>query len=169
MADEQTPPEKQLLLQRLYIKDISFESPKAPDIFTSNANPQTLLNIRSDNREIDAEQVEVRLTLKVKAILQEDTVFLIELVQAGVFTIKGYSREERFTLLGSSCPGTLYPYARAAIADVASKGGFPQLLLQPLDFDALFAQNMQERAAQATQTQPAQTGTEPASGDGEPH
>jgi preprotein translocase subunit SecB len=152
MADEQTPSEKQLLLQGIYIKDFSFESPKAPEIFTSNVNAQTLLNIRSATREIGADRVEVTLALKVKSVApDDDTVFLVELVQAGIFTIKGYTPEERFALLGSACPGMLYPFAREAVADVAIKGGFPQLLLQPLDFGAMYAQNMQERAAQAAQ------------------
>jgi len=169
MADEQAPSEKQLLLHQLYIKDLSFESPKVPEIFASNVNSQIDLNVRSVSREIDAEHVEVTLTLTVKSIAEEDTVFLIELVQAGVFIIKGYTPEERFAFLGGYCPGTLYPYAREAIADLVDKGGFPQLLLQPLDFDTLYAQNMQERAAQAPQAQPAQTAIAPASGDSETH
>lgn len=164
MADERAPPEQLLLLQKIYIKDLSFESPKTPGIFTSNVNAQNVFNIRSVNREINAEDVEVTLTLTVKSVSEDDTIFQIELSQAGVFTIKGYTPEERFSLLGTVCPGTLYPFAREAIADVANKGGFPELLLQPIDFDVLFAQNMQERAAQA-QAQAAESATEPAAGD----
>lgn len=168
MADEQAQPEKQLVLRKLYIKDISFESPKAPGIFAANLDAQTLLNIRSDNRAIDAEHVEVTLYLKVKSVVQdEDTVFAIEVAQAGLFAMRGYSGEERFALLGSTCPGTLYPFAREAVADVANKGGFPQLLLQPLDFGALFEQNMRERAAQASQAHPAGKPEGPAAGSGE--
>lgn len=159
MADEQAPSEKQLLLRKIYIKDFSFKSPKAPEIFYSNTDTQTLFNIRSTNREIDAEHVEVTLTLTVKSNAQEDTIFLIELVQAGVFVIKGYTPEERVALLGSFCPSTLYPFARGTVADVAKKGGFQELLLQPLNFDALHAQNMRERAAQAAESQPTRTAT----------
>ena len=166
MADEQAPAGKQLQLQKIYIKDFSFESPKTPEIFASNVKTQILFNIRSVNREIDADHVEVTLALKVKSVTQKDTVFLIEVEQAGIFTIRGYTPEERIALLGSVCPDVLYPFAREAVTDVANKGGFPQLLLQPLDFDALYAQNMQERAAEAAQ---AQAATEPASGNGEPH
>jgi preprotein translocase subunit SecB len=73
---------------------------------------------------------------------------LIEIVQAGVFLVQGYSQQERSMLLGSFCPGTLYPFAREAISDLATKGGFPQLLLQPINFDALYAQAVKEKAEQ---------------------
>jgi preprotein translocase subunit SecB len=169
MADEQVPAEKQLLLQKIYIKDFSFESPKAPEVFTSNLNAQTQLNIRSSNRELDQENMEVALTLTVVSKADEETVFLIELVQAGVFAIKGYTPEERSALLGSFCPGTLYPFAREAIAEMANRGGFPQLLLQPINFDALYAQNMRDRAAQGAQTEPPQVAAAPAAGNGEAH
>ena len=149
MADEQASAERQLLLQKLYIKDCSFESPKAPEIFQSSVNAQTLLNIRSDNRQLDADHVEVTLTVNIKSVIGEDTVFLIELVQAGVFVLTGFAPDERLVALGNTCPATLYPFAREAVANVANKGGFPQLLLQPLDFASMFAQNMRERGAQA--------------------
>ena len=148
MADETpTPPEKQLLLQKIYIKDLSFESPKAPDVFTTNAAPQTQLNIRSGAREVAPDTQEVTLTLTVEAKGEDNTLFLIELVQAGVFLIQGYSDEEQQMLTGSYCPGSLYPFAREAIADIVTRGGFPQLLLQPINFDALYAQAMRERAS----------------------
>jgi preprotein translocase subunit SecB len=151
MADEpaQASTEKQLLLQKIYIKDLSFESPKAPEIFTSTAQASTQLNIGSGNRRIEGDHVEVSLTLTIESKVGEDTLFLIEIVQAGVFTIAGYTEQERAMLLGSFCPGTLYPFAREAVAELASKGGFPQLLLQPINFDALYAQAVQQRQAQA--------------------
>lgn len=150
MADEQATAGKELRIEKLYIKDCSFESPKVPEVFTADLDAQTLLNVRSENRQLDADRVEVTLTVNVKMVVGEETVFLIELVQAGVFVIKGFTADERMTALGAVCPGTLFPFAREAVADVATKGGFPQLLLQPLDFDAMFAQNMRERAEQAT-------------------
>lgn len=146
MADEtQTPPSKQLLLQKIYIKDLSFESPRAPDVFSKDAAPQTQLNIRSSAREVAPNTQEVALTLTVEAKDQDKTLFLIELVQAGVFLIKGYSDDEQHMLTGSYCPGSLYPFAREAIADIVTRGGFPQLLLQPINFDALYAQAMRDR------------------------
>ncbi|NIW25504.1 MAG: protein-export chaperone SecB, partial [Gammaproteobacteria bacterium] len=90
---------------------------------------------------------EVTLTLTVEAKGEDNTLFLIELVQAGVFLIQGYTDEEQQMLTGSYCPGSLYPFAREAIADIVARGGFPQLLLQPINFDALYAQAMRERAS----------------------
>jgi preprotein translocase subunit SecB len=159
MADPQdqvTTPTKQLLLQKIYVKDLSFESPKSPDVFTTNAAPQTQLNIRSANRDVGNGHVEVTLTMTVESKEKDETLFLVEVVQAGVFFIQGYSQQERGVLFGSYCPATLYPFAREAICDIVTKGGFPQLLLQPINFDALFAQAAKGRAEQtlATPQQP---------------
>jgi preprotein translocase subunit SecB len=147
MADETpTTPSKQLLLQKIYIKDLSFESPRAPEVFSKDAAPQTQLNIRSNSREVAQDTHEVALTLTIEAKDQDQTLFLIELTQAGVFSLKGYTDEERHMLTGAYCPGSLYPFAREAISDMVTRGGFPQLLLQPINFDALYAQAMRERA-----------------------
>ena len=136
---------KQLMLQKIYIKDFSFESPQAPDIFAASVTPQTQLNIRSSAKEVSGGAQEVTLTLTVEAKDEDRTLFLIELEQAGVFLIQGYSPDEQQMLVGSYCPGTLYPFAREAISDMVSRGGFPQLLLQPINFDALYAQALRER------------------------
>ena len=136
---------KQLVLQKIYIKDFSFESPRAPDVFATSVTPQTQLNIRSGAKEVSGGAHEVTLTLTVEAKDEEKTLFLIELEQAGVFLIQGYTPDEHQMLVGSYCPGTLYPFAREAISDIVSRGGFPQLLLQPINFDALYAQAVRER------------------------
>jgi preprotein translocase subunit SecB len=141
--------QRQLFLQKIYVKDLSFESPKAPEIFTANVSPQTQLNMRSSAREVGLNTQEITLTLTVEAKDKDQTLFLVEVAQAGVFTMQGYSDEERAMLVGSYCPATLYPYAREAISDVVVKGGFPQLLLQPINFDALYAQAIQQRGQQA--------------------
>jgi len=154
MADEPAQAsntEKQLLLQKIYIKDMSFESPLAPEIFSRNSQATTNLNIGSKNRKLDDDHVEVSLTLTIESKDGDKTLFLIEVVQSGIFTIRGYSDQERQILLGSFCPGTLYPFAREAVADIASKGGFPQLLLQPINFDAVYAQAIQQQAATEAQ------------------
>jgi preprotein translocase subunit SecB len=161
MADQPqqttTPPQRQLVLQKIYIKDLSYESPKAPEIFRTNATPQTQLNIRSSNFDLGGGNIEVTLTMTIESKDKEATIFLIEIAQAGVFLIDGYTPQERAVLLGSFCPATLYPYAREAISDVVVKGGFPSLLLQPINFDALFAQaskSAMEQAAAAAVPQP---------------
>jgi preprotein translocase subunit SecB len=146
MAENDQPnAEKQLLLQKIYIKDLSFESPRAPAVFSSNASPQTQLNIKSTARELAPDTQEVILTLTLEVTDQEKTLFMVEIEQAGLFRIQGYSDEERRLLIGSYCPGTLYPFAREAISDVVTRGGFPQLLLQPINFDGLYAQAVKDR------------------------
>jgi preprotein translocase subunit SecB len=147
MAEEnQTNSEKQLILQKIYIKDLSFESPRSPGVFTSNVSPQTKLNIKSSASEVAPDTQEVTLTLTVEAVNEDKTLFMLEIEQAGLFRIQGYSAEEARMLIGSYCPGTLYPFAREAISDVITRGGFPQLLLQPINFDALYAQVLKDRA-----------------------
>ncbi len=147
MAEEnQTNSEKQLVLQKIYIKDLSFESPRSPGVFASNVSPQTKLNIKSSASEVAPDTQEVTLTLTVEAVDEDKTLFMLEIEQAGLFRIQGYSAEEARMLIGSYCPGTLYPFAREAISDVITRGGFPQLLLQPINFDALYAQVLKDRA-----------------------
>jgi preprotein translocase subunit SecB len=162
---------KQLLLQKIYVKDLSFESPKTPNVFGSNASPQTQLNMRSSAREVAPNAQEVTLTLTVEAKDNDTTLFLVEVAQAGVFTIQGYNDQERAMLIGSYCPSTLYPYAREAISDIVVKGGFPQLLLQPINFDALYAQATQQRAQQqqAAQSVPDMSPQEPPANPSETH
>ena len=170
MADEQptTAPQKQLLLQKIYVKDLSFESPKAPMVFTTNVSPQTQLNIRSSAQEVAPDTQEVTLTLTIEAKDKDTTLFLIEVAQSGIFVIQGYTAEERSILIGSFCPNTLYPFARETVADIVTKGGFPPLLLQPLNFDALYQQAQQERAARNGGT-PAAAGTQAPVLGGETH
>ena len=169
MAEEQptTAPQKQLLLQKIYVKDLSFESPKAPMVFTTNASPQTQLNVRSSSQQVAQDTQEVTLTITVEAKDKDSTLFLAEVKQSGIFVIQGYTPEETAFLMGSFCPNTLYPFAREAIADVVTRGGFPPLLLQPLNFDAIYAQAMQERAGRAN---PGAAGQPtPAAAGGETH
>ena len=150
MADEQTnnANQQQLMLQKIYVKDLSFESPKAPMVFTTNVQPQTQVNIRSGSADVALNTQEVTLTLTIEAKDGDATLFLAEVAQSGIFFIHGYTPEEKAVLLGSFCPSTLYPFAREAIADLVARGGFPQLLLQPINFDALYQQAVQERTAQ---------------------
>jgi preprotein translocase subunit SecB len=167
MAEQPTPaPQKQLLLQKIYVKDLSFESPKAPLVFTTNVSPQTQLNVRSSAQEVAPDTQEVTLTITVEAKDKDATLFLAEVAQSGIFLIQGYTPEERSILIGSFCPNTLYPFAREAISELVSKGGFPPLLLQPLNFDAIYAQAMQERAARANSAAPQAA---PAAAGGETH
>lgn len=159
MADqENAPAEKKISIQKIYLKDFSFESPQTPQVFTEGKwDPKTNLNLRSTHSAGTGELHEVVLTLTVETKHEDKTLFLIELQQAGLFQIAGYNEQEFAAVVGSFCPNLLFPYAREAISGIVSRGGFPELLLQPINFDALYAQSraeQQNRAAAQAVTQP---------------
>jgi preprotein translocase subunit SecB len=156
MADQdQGTSDKQIAIQKIYVKDFSFESPHTPDVFAkTNWSPKTDLNLRSSHTMGTDNKHEVVLTITIKAKEDEQTFFLVELQQAGLFHIAGYDEAEFKAIVGSYCPNILFPYARETVANIVSKGGFPEFLLQPINFDALYAQGMAQAQAQA-QKQPA--------------
>jgi len=142
--------EQQFIIERIYIKDVSFEAPNSPAIFTQEWQPDTNLNLNTQVNPLgdDHYEVELHLTVTVKD-KEEKTAFLVEVVQAGAFLIKGYPDEQLNHLLASYCPSNLFPYAREVIANLVSKGSFPEMHLSPINFDALYAQRMQEQQAKA--------------------
>ncbi len=147
MAEEQTA-EKRLSIGKIYLKDFSFESPQSPDVFRqADWKPQTDLNLRSSHTAIDDTQHEIVLTVTVEAKADDKTFFLVELQQAGLFEISGYEGEELNAIIGSFCPNMLFPYARETVASLIQKGGFPEFILQPINFDALYFQAKQQQAA----------------------
>lgn len=151
MAEEEKAAdnEKRISVAKIYVKDFSFESPMTPGVFKAEKwAPQTNLNLRSGHTEIDAGVHEVVLTITVDAKEDDKTVFLVELQQAGLFELTGYEDNERSAITGSYCPSILFPYAREAIASIIQKGGFPEFVLQPINFDALYMQS-QKQAAEA--------------------
>ena len=140
--------EKQFLLQQLYIKDLSYEAPNVPDVFNEQkVDTDTQMNIKSSHRQLGSETYEVVLHLSIHAKNAEQSVFLVELEQAGIFLIKGYAESDTKGLLATYCPAALFPYAREAISSAVGRGGFPPLMLQPINFDVLYAQ-----AAETKQT-----------------
>jgi len=147
---EQKTQDRQIAIQKIYIKDFSFESPHTPAVFTkSDWSPKTNLNLRSTHTAGPDDNHEVVLTITIEAKEEEQTFFLVELQQAGLFHIVGYDEDEFKAVVGSYCPNILFPYARETVAAVISKGGFPEFLLQPINFDALYAQGMAQAKAQA--------------------
>lgn len=147
MAEEQAA-EKRLSIGKIYLKDFSFESPQAPEIFRqSDWKPQMDLNLRSAHTAIDDNQHEIVLTVTIEAKADDKTLFLVELHQAGLFEIAGYEGDELGAIIGSFCPNILFPYARETIASLIQKGGFPEFILQPINFDALYFQAKQQQAA----------------------
>lgn len=147
MAEEQKA-EKRLSIGKIYLKDFSFESPQSPGVFKQGEwNPQTDLNLRSSHTDLGDEQHEICLTITVEAKAEDKTLFLVELQQAGIFEIAGYEGDELGAVIGSFCPNILFPYARESIASLIQKGGFPEFLLQPINFDALYLQAKAQQAA----------------------
>ncbi|MDY6942290.1 MAG: protein-export chaperone SecB [Pseudomonadota bacterium] len=135
---------RQLQLQRIYVKDASFEAPSVPSAFLNQVNPNIQVDLDHQVDELTNNQYQVVLRITVTATHEEKTVFLAEVHQAGLFRIEGLNPQEMGAVLGAYCPNTLFPYAREAISSLVSRGGFPQLLLAPVNFDALYAQRLQQ-------------------------
>jgi preprotein translocase subunit SecB len=148
VSDEQ-PVKRQFLVQRIYIKDISFEAPNSPAVFTENWQPEINIGLGSEIQKMSDDVFELVLRVNVEAKHDDKTVFLVEVQQGGLFTIQGFSAEETDAVLGVAAPNVLFPYAREAVSDLISRGSFPQFVLQPVNFEAMYAQQRQARAQQA--------------------
>lgn len=147
---EQANNARQVLLQKIYVKDASLEVPLAPDVFTRQWQPQVDVQVNTEMKPLAADNVQVMLSVTVTAKLGNDVAFLAEVHQAGVFLVRGFDdATERKALLGAYCPGLLFPFAREAVADLVQRGGFPQLLLQPINFDALYLEHLNRNRSQA--------------------
>lgn len=149
-AQETEQTEQVFQIQKVYTKDISFESPNAPQIFTAEFEPQLEvdLNVNTDHLTDNIYHVAIMVTATTKV---DDTVaFLCEVEQAGIFTIDGFDENEIAYILGSQCPSVLFPYAREVVSDLVTRGGFPQLILEPVNFDALFAGHLEQAQTDAS-------------------
>jgi preprotein translocase subunit SecB len=145
---EQAAEERRFTIHKIYTKDISFETPNSPQIF-SGAQWSPDINLQLSNMGVKlAEGIhEVTLTLTVTAKLEDKTAYLVEVKQAGIFNIEGLNEEEIPAVIGSYCPTILFPYAREVVSDLVIRGGFPQLALNPVNFDALYVQHVKEMKA----------------------
>lgn len=142
----------QFALQRIYVKDLSFESPRSPQAFKQKWQPQINLELNASNTRMEENLYEVVLSLTITAKNESDEViFLAELQQAGIFHIQGLAPEPLQQTLGSFCPNVLFPYARETIDSLVTKGSFPPLMLAPVNFDAIYAETVKRRAQQSTQ------------------
>lgn len=151
MADEQ-PQQPQILLNVQYIKDLSFEVPNAPQIFVQQeAKPQIAINVDIDAARLDGDVFQVILKLEVDAKTGEDQVFLVELAYGAVVTMSGIPDEQAEPALLIEVPRLIFPFARRIVADVTRDGGFPPLLMDPIDFVRLYQQRQQMAAAEAGQ------------------
>ena len=139
---------RQIFLQKIFLKDASLEVPKAPQIYTRAWQPQIDVQITTGLQTLSADQYQVLLSVTVTAKLEQDVAFLVEVHQGGIFQLKGYVESaDKQKALGTECPNTLFPFAREAVAELIQRGGFPQLLLQPVNFEALYQDHL-TRAAQ---------------------
>src|SRR6516165_12815192 len=129
-----------LVLQNVYLKDCSYESPNGPRI-DGTWNPQINLDLQTSSTPLGPEVREVVLTVTVSAKHGDATIFLVEVKQAGLFVIRNLTEPDLKRAISTVCPGVLFPYARAAVSQLVSQGGFPQFLLPPVNFDALYAAN----------------------------
>lgn len=145
--------ERQFGVRRLYIRDVSFESPNAPDIFMGNpGEPEIKLNLRTSHKDLGDGNTEVSLHVSAHALVKERTLFLVEVEQAGIFQVGGFTPEEHRAVIGVACPNTLFPYAREAVSALVQRGGFPPLVLQPIDFAMLYNQAGSQPAADDSET-----------------
>ncbi len=153
MSEEQKQP--QFALQRIYVKDLSFEAPGSPFVFQQDWTPKVNLDLNSNSQQIAENMYEVVVSLTVTVTNQESeeaeakTAFLVEVQQAGLFHIDGLEEAQLHHTLGAFCPNVLFPYAREAIDNAVNRGSFPALMLAPVNFDALYAEAMQRQAVEA--------------------
>lgn len=144
MAEENNSVEKQFSIQKIYTKDMSFETPNSPSIFTEKWEPSVDFNLGTNASTLENSLYEVSLTVTITVKCKETTAYLVEVTQAGIFILNGFNDQEMGPMIGSFCPNILFPYAREAVSDLVVKGGFPQLLLAPVNFDALYAQHLHQ-------------------------
>lgn len=143
----------QFSVQKIYVKDISFEAPNAPQIFSEQGQPELNLNLNQKVAQLADDVFEVVLGLTLTCKLGDKTVYLAEIEQAGIFGLAGFDPRTLDMMLGTYCPNVLFPYARQQISELITAGGFPPFYLQPINFEALYAEGLRRRAEQ--QGQPA--------------
>ncbi|WP_133130314.1 protein-export chaperone SecB [Legionella yabuuchiae] len=143
--NQQQNQEAQFMIQRIYVKDLSFETTNTPQIFQQKWQPELSLDLNTQHIKLEDNAYEVTLTVTATVKNQDTTAFLVEVTQAGIFTIQGAPAEQLDHLLGSFCPNILFPYAREAITAEVIRGSFPQLVLAPINFDALYMQQQEEK------------------------
>ena len=148
---EQNNTEMTFQIQRIYTKDISFEAPNAPHVFQKDWQPEVKLDLDTASTQLADDVYEVVLRVTVTASLGEETAFLCEVQQGGIFSIAGIEGTQMAHCLGAYCPNILFPYARECITSMVSRGTFPQLNLAPVNFDALFMNYLQQQAGEGTE------------------
>lgn len=148
MAEEQVAQDQQPAfgIEKIYVKDLSLEIPHAPQIFIQREAPQVSIELSNATAKLEDGIYEVVVTVTVTSKLGDKTVFLVEVAQAGIFQIRNVPEENIEIILGVTCPNIIFPYARETISDIVTRAGFPPVLLNPVNFEALYAQQKEEQA-----------------------
>lgn len=137
-------------IEKIYLKDLSLEIPNAPQIFLERENPQIDVQLHTEGAAVGDGIYQTILTVTITAKLKDTTMFLVEAAQAGIFRISNVDAAELDPVLGIACPNILFPYVREVISDVVTRAGFPPVLLNPMNFEALYQQQKQDAASAAT-------------------
>ena len=135
-------------VEKIYVKDVSFEVPGAPAIFTENVQPELQLNLNQRVQRLGENAYEVVLAVTLTCKAGDKTAYVAEVQQAGIFGLIGLEPQAVDVLLGTQCPNILFPYVRQLVSDLVQAGGFPPFFLQPINFEALYAESLRQRAAQ---------------------
>lgn len=136
----------QLNLQKIYLKDVSFEVPNAPQVFQLQGQPNVELNLSQRVNQLGDDAFEVILSVTVTCKIEDKTAYLAEVHQAGIFGVAGFEQAAQENVLATYCPNVLFPYVRQIVSDMVQNGGFPPLFLQPINFDAIYAEQVRRRA-----------------------
>ncbi len=154
---EQPQVSQQFDIQKVYLKDVSLETPNSPLIFTEQWQPQTEVRLETGATPLTEDLFEVVLTLTVTTKVGERTAYLAEVQQGGLFTLRGFDESQMGHMLHAFCPNILFPFAREELASLIGKGGFPALLLNPINFDGMYLQRLQQQQTQAAGAAPSVT------------
>jgi len=141
-----------LAIHKIYTKDVSFESPNSPFGFQDDWKPEVSVDINTDGQTLDNSNFEVILKVTITAKNNDKTAFLAEVHQAGIFHLSGFDEEQQAFVLGSYCPGTLFPYAREVISSLVTDGGYPPVILAPVNFEALYQEHLKQKETADTAT-----------------
>jgi preprotein translocase subunit SecB len=141
-------------IEKIYVKDLSVEVPNAPEIYLEREAPAVEVNITTNGRQVQPGLFEVALTITLTAKLKEKTVFLVEATEAGLFQIRNVPEQDIAPLLGIACPNTLFPYLREVVSDTTLRAGFTPVVLAPMNFEALYQQQIQQLQQQQAAAKP---------------
>ena len=150
-AGDTVAQQAQFTVEKIYVKDVSFEAPNAPAVFTEQGQPQLNMNLNQKVARLDGDMFEVVLGVTLTCTLGDKTVYLAEVEQAGIFGLTGFDDRNLDMMLGTYCPNVLFPYVRQSVSDLITNGGFPPFYMQPINFEALYAEGLRRRAEAQSQ------------------